>query len=350
MSRSNLILLILIAVLQASCIEFYHPDLGGKNTPKYVVEGLITDQEGYQTVTVSMTSPLEYTKYNPLSYCTVKIVDEEGNMFKMNEFMSNVGTYRVWIAKKYLNPGNSYQVQIVTASGVEIISDFDTMPECPIVDSVFYIRKDLPTTNTYQFIQGIQFYLNLDGRGTNSHFYRWNLVETWEHHALIPMDQSKRVCWTTQAVKYMFTLSTENLTQNEFKMYPLHFVDNRTPRLNYGYSLLINQYAISKPAFIYWNKLRINTNEQGGLYSGQPLQVSGNLTCTTDPEIKVLGFFSASSTRSKRVFVKKVPNLRLFEEFCEPDPKTHAYSVGCTECDYLNGTTVRPDFWPEYLK
>lgn len=341
----KILLLIILLSGFSSCVEFFHPNIEDQAKVKYVIDGFITDREGFQTVSISMNSLLEKPNFDPVSFCDVRIIDSNGNVFKLEE-VGKSGCYRVWIKKEYLQPGNSYQVKVVTPSNIEFVSDFDKMPECPEVDSVYYIRKDLPTTNPLIFSKGIQFYVDLDGKNTNCDYYRWDLVETWEHHSAIPSSTGKNVCWSTFNVNKIFILSTENLTQKNFQKYPLHFVDNKTPKLNFCYSLLINQYALSKPTYTYWNKLRMNSDDQGGLYNIQPLSIEGNIKCTSNPNLKVLGFFSASPVRSKRLFIQNVVDLEKFEEYCEPDPYTHGYSLGCTECDYISGTTLKPSFWP----
>lgn len=372
----NIFFCIILILGSTSCIEFFRPDLEGANTKKYVVDGLITDQEGFQMVYVSITSSLDKPKINPLQFCTVEIVDNLGNIFKLTEFEK--GKYKVWIAKQFLVPGNSYKVNVVTATGLEMVSDFDQMPDCPEIDSIYYKRKDLPTTDPFKTIQAIQFYVDFDRKNTNSNYYYWEIDETWEHHAVFPItwysisydsplihsfppDYSRFICWTTERVKDVFTLTTENIIQSKYIGNPLQVVDNQTQKLTFCYSALIHQFAISKQAFGYLDKLRINSNEQGGLYNTQPLRIKGNIKSTTNPELEVLGFFGASSVRSKRVIVRNVENLDVMEPSCAPPDipgtlykyfvadesgKLHGYFEACMECDYLSGTTVKPSYWP----
>jgi hypothetical protein len=378
MYRIKHILSIFLVLGFSSCIEPFFPNAASPSDAKYVVNGQINDQEGYQTVSVSMSSTLEKPKYNPLSGCTVSILDNQGNVFNLTEF--DKGNYRAWIDKEYLKPGNSYKVDVVTSSGVEIVSEYDQMPECPELDSVYYIRKDVPTTDPTKPLQGVQFYVDLNGKSTDSHYYRWDIVETWEHHAKFPKtlywntrtivltdppDYSKFYCWTTKRLGNVFTLSTKNLVQNRFNMYQLHFVDNQTQRLTYCYSLLVNQIALSEPAYIYWDKLRVNSSELGGLYEVQPLRVKGNLKSTTNPELEILGFFNASSVKSKRFFFRNIKNLELNYAKCESrpiepgelnreDPKYLVMTGSgiqiiedeCVECNYWGGSTIKPDYWP----
>jgi hypothetical protein len=179
------------------------------------------------------------------------------------------------------------------------------------------------------------------------------------------------VCWRTLRIPDIFTLTTDNLAENRYEKYSLHFVNNLTSRLAYGYSLLVRQFALSRAAFIYYENLRVNSNPQGGLYDKQPLAIQGNLHNMTHPEKDVLGYFSASAARSKRIFIYPILDLPLmFDSYCDPIPLRNglkaikpkdypAYLLGnsqgysltwmdneCVNCLLLGGINVKPDFWP----
>ncbi len=373
---SRILLVVILLIGFASCVELFRPDLGSSDVVKIVVDGEVTDQEGFQIVSVSTTSPLNKPDFAPLSFCKVKIVDDLGNEFILTEYVK--GRYRVWVGKEYLSPGRSYQVKVITASGIEIVSDFDKMPEPAEIDSVHYKRKDFPTSNPNLTIQAVQFYIDITRKNTSSNYYRWDIDETWEHHAVYPItwysitydsplqhyfppNYSRFICWTTERIKNIYTFSTENTKQTKYIGIPIQIVDNQTQKLTFGYSALIFQHALSESAYEYCERLRINSNEQGGLYSTQPLRIKGNLKSTTNPELEILGFFSASSVKTKRIFVRNVENFDVYEPSCAPPdlPGTryryfimdesmilHGYFEACFECDYLSGSTEKPSFWP----
>jgi hypothetical protein len=376
---------LLLAIMLSSCIRPFEPHILSKDINKFVVSGQITDNSDYQTVSISKASSVGEPQYIPVSNCNVRILDDTGNEFLMEE--SSPGIYKAQINRNYLNPGTSYKVDILTSDGVNIESDFDRMSECPVIDSVYYVRKEGLTNSQGLVSNGLQFYVDLDCGSINSHFFRWEAVETWEHHApyarewyydgtvhhIWPPDSSRIVCWTTQLVRNIYTLSTLNLVENKYFMLPLHFVDNHTSRLMYGYSLLINQIAMSEEAYSYWDQLRINSSEQGGLYEKQPLAIRGNLHNNTNPDQVILGFFSAASVKSKRIFVSDVKNFAFdFTTYCSPDtlrvgglhsidPSEYpAFLAGnklkffmvqlsqyCVDCMALGGTNIKPAFWPK---
>lgn len=374
---------ILPALLLSSCIRPYEPVIKPSDKTKYVVSGNVTDEGGLQQISVSMTSALDAPKYIPVNGCIAVISDDLGHDFQMTD--GGNGSYYVSLDVVYLKPGRSFRVSVHTPDGTDITSDFDKMPSCPEIDSLYYVREDLPTSDADVFDKGIQFYVDLNGKMTDSRYYRWEAVETYEYHAAYPRewyydgtvhhiwppDYSRQVCWKTELIKNIYTLSTGYLTENKYLRFPLHFVNNKTTRLAYGYSLLVNQYALSEAAYAYWDQLRMNGFEQGGLYEKQPLSVKGNLHNVTTPDQEVMGFFGACSVKSKRIFVRHVEGLEPeFSDFCSPSALKYglkeidvrdypAFLMGdefnyymivlnneCVDCLLLGGINVKPDFWP----
>jgi hypothetical protein len=369
-----------------SCFRAFDPEIEGSDATKLVVSGLVTDNDGNQTVTISTVSSINKPEESPVTGCTVTIWDDKGHQFQLVD--SADGNYHGRIDASYLTPGSSFKVEIITRGGDKIISDFDRLSPCPEVDSVYYTRKDLPTSEPDKFTKGIQFYVDLNGENTDSRFYRWEAVETYEYHSdypiewiyngsrvihIYPPDYSKDTCWATVRMRNIFTLSTENLAGNKYRQLPLHFVDNTTSRLLYGYSLLVKQYSMSETAYKFWNQLRVNSTNNGGLYERQPMASRGNLYNLTHPEKDVLGFFGVSSVKSKRIFIEKVDNLKIeYVSICVPTPMsswgfsdyTHLpkplYLFGnaegyqmilmnteCVDCNSMGGKNVKPNFWPK---
>jgi len=379
----TIVIITIIAIILGffSCIDFFHPNLGGDIQGKYVVDGKITDQEGLQTVFVSTTSNMDDPNFCGVAFCKVQIFDSKGNTFNFNESTNERGKYTTWIGKEFLKPGTSYQLKVTTSGGIEIISDFDKMPECPDVDSIYYERKDQPTTNTYKTLQGLQFYIDLKRQPTSGLYYKWEIEETWEHHAVYPItwfvhpdsglikrfppDYSRFTCYTTDRLHDFFTLATDS-SQINYNRQSLHYVDNQTQRLTYCYSILVSQYAISEPAFNFWTNLMKNSSTQGGLYSSQPIRIKGNFKSTTNPSIEILGYFGAYSVKTKRIFIVSTKEIDRCLPSCIPpgvDKSAKKYFIevyednsnkfkllnvtnGCCECDYLSGTTAKPSFWP----
>lgn len=381
-SCKRLILLLALAVL-ASCIKPYDPMIESSVSTVYVVSGTVTDHEGWQEISVSLSSPIDQPAYIPVSGCRVDILDDAGNTFPAEE--SEDGYYRAWIDQQYLNPGTAYQVKVQAPDGTLLESSFDTMMACPPLDSIYYIIEDKPTYDPAVYDRGMQFYVDIDARGYQSQYFQWEVEETWEYHSphllenyydgqmntVFPPDSTLYACWEYYRVPEVFNVSTEGLTGNAYYRLPLHFVDGSTDRLSVLYSMLVKQYALSEGAYYYWEQLRVNSTREGSLYEKQPFSVRGNIRDVNDPSQEVLGYFYAGAEVERRYFYQDVQEVPLdFIDVCQDDPlgrmgwkeyspkdypvyyyrnQYHAIRVlssECVDCRLRGGTLEKPDFWP----
>lgn len=374
---------ILFLIMLAACIKPFTPELGSGAVNQLVVSGKVTGTEGWQEISVSLSSPVEDALFIPVRGCEVNIKDDRGNIFAMEE--EEAGFYRGWISQEYLVNGRAYIVSMVTPDGDRIESAYDTLIAGASLDSVYYAIEDIPTNDPSVFNTNMQFYTDLAGEMTDSRYYKWEIDETWEFHSahaaeyyydgrfheVIPPDESKRICWTTQQVKNIYTLSTENLSQNTFVKFPLHAVDGHSPRLGILYSILVTQQSLSKDAFTFFDIVRENSGGFGGLYEKQPFSMKGNLVNLSHPEKDVLGYFYATNETSKRYFYSDIEGIELdFSNGCQEyglpmsgwggfkkwDYPVYYYfteegmllilSDPCIDCRLRGGTVLKPDFWP----
>jgi hypothetical protein len=361
------------------CIEEYRPDIEHIGANKYVVYGELTTEKEDNIIKVSLASPIQEPKYMPLNECDVKIVDRIGNSFNGNEMEE--GKYNISIQPENLVSGMAYRLEVTTPAGTKLVSEYEKLLDSPDIDSVYYKRENIATNNPEHFIEGIQFYLDLDAPGAKHSYYKIDVIETFEYHSELPLecyydgdlhcvdppDYSHMVCWATNQIMDIFLLNAAELQENAYKLFSLHFVDNTTQRLKHLYSILVKQYTIDKAGYVYWDQVRQNNLEQGSMYETQPLPAKGNLVNLTNPEQEVLGYFQVSCAKTKRIFVKDVADLTfdfypecgiwgLFEPLRFRDPKFYPiYLTGgkevspdCIFCEIsqLGGTTTKPDFWP----
>lgn len=379
------ILYISIALLFYACVKPFTPALDDNAVNKYVVQGMVGSIEGWQNVQVSRTSTIALAEYIPVNSCAISIVDDAGNSFELSQF--DEGLYRVWMDESDLVAGRSYKVIISTPTGDILESDFDKMPQGPDeVGDVYFELASIQTDDPERILYGIQFFTDFSADEDDGNYYRWQCTETYEYRSPYPLqfyydgsvnevsppDSSKMVCYKTNGIEDVFTLATINLATKEYPAFPLNFVQNTSDRLEILYSLLVEQYAISLDAYNYYDKLRINLQQSGGLYTSQPLAVKGNLMNTSNEENEVLGFFQASSVAQKRVFVEApvegltleyfggcTVNTLLFG-FVEISPTEYpAYlfaadgnwtmavmTKNCVDCTLAGGVTLKPDYWP----
>jgi len=161
MHQIKIFLFILLLIFEmVACIEPYDPNIESQTSTKIIVSGQVTDQEGYQYVSVSYVSQIEDPQYLPLNGCVITILDDEDNSFPLEEYES--GKYRVWMGAENLKYGRAYQLDIYTTTGEEIKSNYDEMPSGPEMDSIYYVQESILSDDPEQPLQGIQFYIDVD--------------------------------------------------------------------------------------------------------------------------------------------------------------------------------------------
>lgn len=382
-SRTVLVIL-LITVLVSGCVEPYTPDIK-ESQESLVVEGLLTDQPGGQTIYLSRSSRFSDPALIPERHCQVRVVDENGTSYWFAE--QEEGVYQGWMAASQLVRGTAYKLSILTADGKEYESEYETLSSpCPSIDSVYFELETVGTTDPQQPLEGIQFYIDLDAGEDQARNYRWELVETWEYYAaniiqyyydghdlyVMPDPFNYYRCWYTGRINNIYTSTTKHSVSNRIYKYPLHFVSSETNRLQIRYSLLVKQFSLSDDAYQYWDQMRRQQQESGGLYETQPAQIRGNVYNINDPGELVLGFFNVASSSEKRIFVDvhrkfKFPRidctLDTINNMYEIPPPIYypvymlslspmgtgpPYGVGrgiCFDCTSEGGTIVKPYFW-----
>jgi hypothetical protein len=188
---------------------------------------------------------------------------------------------------------------------------------------------------------------------------------------------SLKTCWHTEKVYSFFIENTMALSEPRLTNYPLSFVDTKTRRLSIRYSLLVDQYTISAGAYQYWNAVKEQNTETGGLYTRQPYQLRGNVYNTSDNNEQVLGYFMVAGVSQKRIFVNRPEaTVRMYYPICElwesdyrdyqemflgstPDEwplfvTEDARGIRalpnqkCIDCTQKGGVLEKPDFWVDY--
>lgn len=382
MRQTKYIILLLAIIGISGCIEDYYPKNIFDHNESYVIFGKVTDASDYHMVQVSRASSLTLPKRNPVVSCVVIITDNNNNVF-VSDSTTNDGRYFVNIDRNLVTLGKSFKVEVRTPDGVVIESAFDTLRPCPDLQDVYFERVDKPTADPNSTERGVQFKVDFEADEMFGKFFRWEIEETFEYRSTYPIsfyydgkvnevfpeDYSLYYCWQTKTISEFFPLSTKHLTESRFDGFKLHFVNNRSQRLMYLYSILVHQSAIGEDHYNYLEQINLNSKNQEGLFGTQPISIEGNLHSTSHPERRIHGYFSVEGTKSRRFFFKntmEVPfeitsnctpvellsGYRYFKPsdypvylIDESGVKKWVYDF-CVDCRELGGTTTIPDYWP----
>lgn len=376
----SLIYIILIAAILFSggCITQFIPETK-ENEEMLVVEGLITDQPGINTIKLSRSLPLNFkSSANPFSGCKVSISDDLGNFYSLTETIG--GTYVTDSAEFQGVVGRKYQLMIRTDNLYSENFTYESIPmemkPVPPIDSIYYekrLMKEQPELGPLK--EGCQIYLDTHDDDGNCKYFRWNFTETWEFQ--LPFATANNTCWITNRSNTIQIKNTTVLSEDRISKYPIYFISSESDRLAVKYSMMVNQFSMNEEEYEYWAKLQNISDEVGSLYDITPSTIPGNIICIEDPGATVLGYFSVSSVTSQRVFIEdRFSGLADLYTECPSDTVTNLKAVtdlnqkvwviqessytlppywvltikkGCADCT-VRGTKIKPDFWNETKK
>jgi hypothetical protein len=320
----------LILLCTVSCVEPFQPEIKDRQD-LLVVDGRITDKPGPHYVRISRASPYNDPGFIPVKGCVVRIEDQDGRGVTYAEY--EPGNYRADLDESFLDVNNAYRLYVYTVDGEEYLSDYDSLLPCPPVDSLFY-EIDFPVSDDPEitFLGGVQIYVDIRGEKDDSRNFLWELEETykylahyfiqylWENDSVYEFDppsDSLTHCYKSGPISEIYTATTRRLVTNDLNKYPLNYVSAWGPRLRYEYGLLVTQYSLSDEAYLYWEKIRTLTDEEGSLYESQPANADGNIHNINDPEEQILCFFYASQVQEKWIqFERPITEMYNLDEPC----------------------------------
>ena len=243
------------------------------------------------------------------------------------------------------------------------------------------------------------------GDGEKDAYYRWTVTENWEYHSdeeslfkvvrtgdypdivydlePYPLDENIYYCWSSGSRSEILTASIEDLTEDRLVDHQLYSLGNHDERLSVLYAASVQQSRISGEAYRYWESLRKNGSDIGGLFSPEPYEQRGNVVNLDHPDELVLGYVDVQTTVSDTLFVdnaevrfyrsaraplpspdtlrtpaewKKavekgyLPGVDLYDDLTGRLIGYEWWPARCVDCRYRGGTKNKPAWWPNAHK
>ena len=375
---------ILNCLILCGCITEYKAKGIKEVTDILVVQGIITDDESFISITQSVNlNEKEYSEplniENAIVY--VECDDEtktEAGVYEPSDsptWATRVGRYRIKTGQ--LNLARKYRLKI-EFNNHEYVSDFSYPIETPEIDSLFWIKTGA----------GLPVMIHVSTHSPNNDvlYYQWSFKEDWEYHAIFKVrrcpihninvviendwesyfcpvcegeleEPYPYICWNSVNNNEMLLGSSERTVFGQLieKILDINPTDIR---LSVLYRITVNQNAISKRAHDYFVNIKKNSENIGSIFAPTPSELRGNIVCTTDPRRPVIGYIDISTTTQKNIYISESDVFEGF--FCCPGVQENAplewfiliYSGGwrdisCIDCTWHDKSTQKPDDWPE---
>ncbi len=371
MRSFKLTILAIVLLLADSCITKFIPE-SSESQDMMIVQGVITDQPGPNTITLSKSQSLSYTSSSyPYSDCIVTVTDDLGNTWPLTQ--KTAGVYVTDSASFVGVVGRKYQLKIRTNNSNGINYTYESVPvtmlPVPPIDSLYYEKITIGDGSGSES-QGAQIYFDTHDPDNKCLYYRWDYNETWKFQ--LPYSVTNSICWISNSSSAINIKNVNLLTENRISKYMIDYVSPETDRLSMRYCFQLNQYSINEDEYEYWNKIENVAQQVGSLYDITPTSIPGNMSCIEDPGQTVLGYFSVSAKSSRRLYIsdyftglvnlytncpsdtvnslKNVQGLNrtvwVIESvtFVVPPIYILTRTKGCADCT-VRGTTVKPWWW-----
>ena len=295
-----------------------------------VIEATITNELKKQEIKVSKTYRLEENGPEFIENANVSIEDDLGNVYN---FIEGDGVYESENEFQALT-GRKYKLTIVT-NGKTYTSSPETLTTINPIENVEV--QDLTKNN----VRGAEIKVKAFDPTNTSKYYRYEFEETYKIIApkwlpytvavntsnnefiFTPRTYEARVCYTTKKSNEILLHTTANLNEDRVN-HPVRFIPVTNPIIMHRYSILVKQYIQSLEAYTYYNTLKTISGSDGILSQSQPGFFSGNITCASSPNEKIIGFFDVSSVSEQRIFFN-------FEDVFPNTPQPE-YFYDCYDC------------------
>lgn len=376
-------LIIIFACSLFACREKYTATLKPSDKSALVVEGFLNGGTGPTTITLTRSYSINSPGIIPrVGGAQVTVEGDNGTSFSLAETGVNTGVYRH--LQLNLVPTNNYRLRIRTTGGKEYLSEYVPVKLSQPIDSVNWKWEN----------NGVMVYASTHDASNNSRYYRWDYEETWEIATnyysdvrlasvtpitvvtrAMPQEDVSR-CWKYDVSRTIMIGSTAQLQSDVVFQAPLYYVPANIEKLGVRYSTLIKQSVLTKEAYEYFALMKKNTEQLGSIFDPLPSELRGNIKCLTDPDEQVIGFVTASSQQTKRIFInsqeipdskfiyincdskmvpihpdtlrKYLPELEPYAEFRDAfNILTHYFIAQppCFDCTKRNGNTTKPSYW-----
>lgn len=377
-------------VFAVSCVYDFSPEGLESETGTIVIEGDIIagGQSNFRiSTTVSFTREEEIEL---ITNATVWIESETGVFIKTEPSAETEGIFVANTAN--LDVTKKYQLYVDIPGRGSYRSALIPVSITPPIDSVTY---HIGNDRSY-----VQLEVTTHSDDPENKYYKWNYNEDWEYHALevpvlvyniekdiaedIPYTESGKdfYCWNKDISSGIYVFSAEKLSNNTVYKQELNRLYSPDKKISYIYSLLVSQISLTREGYIYWETLKKNTDQTGGIFAPQPSEMRGNIESLTRPGEPVIGFISASTCTQKRIFLYNT-DIRVYKNYetCRYDTLAHyegntnvwrnaalggskilQYKVSesgmvikssaiwvperCVNCRLAGGNKNKPDFWP----
>lgn len=374
------IIAVLLALGIESCRDPFEPEVTNVDIGILVVEGYIETNGEQSKVFLSRTNPIrsEFTA-QPVTDANVFLIAESGEEWVFDE--PDTGAYTF---TGFFDTNITYQLGIDLPNGKQYLSDPMKPIISPPMDELNFLRDEA----------GVEIFVSTKGND-EAQYFLWDYEEHWifrpgvisflkfEGGQVVKRGPDERIdlCWNTNLFPKIILQNAARFEDNTIIQRELVRIPNESEKLSQRYSIKVRQRAIDQATYDFWEILRKNSDDIGGIFSPLPSLIGGNIKAISPGTDNAIGYVSMGQSASQRIYINNadVAPWKVFipeYKFCfvlgdtiPPNEASTAFNnidrvparevfegmffLGyqastkkCTDCT-LRGTNVAPDFWED---
>lgn len=358
--------LTLFTILLFSCrddIEFKTPD---SIQDAIFIEGKLTKGDP-SLVQVTIGQVFDFSTHPGLFLADfVEIIDEEGNSLPLNT--KRQGIFTLSIPSDHptfkVDYGHAYKLRLQLRNEAIYESTYDTLYPVPIMTD---LKKD-KVTKVVRFADGkivteefatfnVSTPLDVEHATRRAHLL-WELESVFQLSDTPESSAGRPPCVRTSAepktcyvsinpVENYRTINTKLLSGDKLTDFTVFEAKNtNTFVFAEGYYLTVIQESLSDEAFRYWEQANLLTNRDGSIFEQPSGKIITNFRNVDNPRDEVYGFFFATESNLKRIYV--APEFAGNPRPVCPDLIPIPPNPICSNClCQANSTTEKPEWWVE---
>lgn len=354
--------IILLGILLTTCqetIDFKTPDTI-KNA--IFIEGKLTKGEP-STVFVKIGQVFNFST-NPslLVGESVEIIDESGQSLSL--ISRAQGIFQLNIPNDHptfkVGYGKAYKIRVQLKNQETYESSYDTLYQAPVPTDLNFQKVSKNVQNATGEISSAEFlafnistpYLTY-ADGTKTRFL-WEFgsifkfSDTPNGFGFFPCratSQEPKTCYVSinPSANYI-SLNSDLLSGDKVTNFTFFESPNlKTFVFAEGYYLSVHQQSLSEQAFEYWEQVNLLTNRNGSIFEQPSGKITTNIRNIGNPKAEIFGFFYATESFVKRIFVSPDVGGNP-KKACPARPPAPL----CDNCLCQEGSsTEKPDWWVE---
>lgn len=298
------LILLVSLLLFTTCRKAYDPVIGeDRLTGILVIEGYI-NLMGVTEIRLSRTGLLQDTLVRNADVGALVYVEGE-NGERMVASEVDEGLYRTDSVR--LDGQTTYRIRVADRLGEEYLSEFVPLLATPAIDSVSWEEQE----------SGVRLMVSTDGSRHGTEYYRWEYVEDYvfyspfrsnlvfEDHAVRRRRSEEQInrCFRDQRSTDVLIGSSAGQYSAAVRDFILKTIPRDSELLTERYSVLVEQTALTRESYLFWDLLRTNSEDLGDLFGTMPSELVSNIRCTSDAGKQVVGFVEGGSKSQKRIYI-----------------------------------------------